>query len=283
MPEQWLRTDMPRDEYDALPGVSNSQLKHARRSIARMRWARENPTPDSPALAFGRVVHAAILEGVEYNVVGGTKSRTTKVWHQAVEKFREITDGPICLASEWDIVVEMRDAIANHEAAVALLDEPHHCEVSAGTTFDGQPVKCRADLVMDERPLIVDLKTTQDASPHAFAQSVGKYGYARQAAYYTDIFEAVTGEPHEFAFIAVEKSPPYEVRVYTLDDMTLEAGRCEYKRHLKHYAEDVYSNWHSDTHEVEEIGCSPGWLVAMRGDQDAIGADFADLLKELEA
>ncbi len=79
---------------------------------------------------------------------------------------------------------------------------------------------------------LVDLKTTQCASPKAFGASCLKYGYLGQAAWYTDGCERLTGIKRPFYFVAVESSAPYLVTVFRVTDAQLEIGREHYRRLL---------------------------------------------------
>lgn len=46
---------------------------------------------------------------------------------------------------------------------------------------------------------------------------------------------AVTKQKRDFILIAVEKTAPFAVAVYKLDEETLEFGRLEYKKDLQTY------------------------------------------------
>jgi exodeoxyribonuclease VIII len=84
-----------------------------------------------------------------------------------------------------------------------------------------------------ERGVIVDLKTTRDASPDGFAKSVAQYRYHVQAAFYSDGYRAAFGEaPRGFVFIAVETEPPYLVAVYVASETMAQRGRIEYQTDL---------------------------------------------------
>jgi hypothetical protein len=66
----------------------------------------------------------------------------------------------------------------------------------------------------------VDLKTTTDASPAAFARSVATFRYHVQASHYLSGLHGA----ERFVFIAVEKTAPYAVAVYELDAAAMAAG-----------------------------------------------------------
>ena len=93
--------------------------------------------------------------------------------------------------------------------------------------------------------LIVDLKSTEDASAAGFSRSCANYRYHVQAAYYLDIANAVMDRRFTaFVFIAVEKSPPYQVAVYHADYEMIMAGRMEYRRLVDLYHEcRVFDHW----------------------------------------
>jgi exodeoxyribonuclease VIII len=81
--------------------------------------------------------------------------------------------------------------------------------------------------------VLVDLKTTNDASPEGFIWAVRRYLYHLQAAFYVDGWEAAGGGPiDEFIFIAVEKTPPFAVGLYRLPESALIKGRDLYRQGL---------------------------------------------------
>jgi exodeoxyribonuclease VIII len=91
--------------------------------------------------------------------------------------------------------------------------------------ISGLQCKCRPDWLLDDSSMMVDLKTTEDASPKAFQQSIAKWRYHVQAAWYLDGIEKATGKrPEQFIFIAVEKKPPYACAVYVADPQMVEIG-----------------------------------------------------------
>ena len=106
--------------------------------------------------------------------------------------------------------------------------------------------------------MIVDVKTTNDASPKAFLNTVIKYGYHRQAAIYIDGYNEVTnGKVDAFFFLVVEKTPPYRVECYTLEDMFINYGREEFHRLLRLEKEcrenDFWPHWTGDVRTGESL------------------------------
>jgi exodeoxyribonuclease VIII len=83
--------------------------------------------------------------------------------------------------------------------------------------------------------VIVDVKTTQDASPEAFAGSVAKFGYHRQAAMYCRGVEEAYGATCRLIFIAVCSNPPHDVGVYELSMAAIDQGAAEVVSLLEEY------------------------------------------------
>jgi exodeoxyribonuclease VIII len=123
----------------------------------------------------------------------------------------------------------------------------------------GVECKCRPDWLTSN--LIVDLKTTEDASPRGFQRSVANYRYHVQAAWYLDGIEAVTGtRPDQFIFICVEKKPPYAVGVYAADAEMIQIGAETAARDLEVYATCKAADaWPSYSDQIEPLSL-PAWM-----------------------
>jgi exodeoxyribonuclease VIII len=185
----------------------------------------------------------------------------------------------------WDQVHRMRDAIMAHPAACALLTG---CQGVAEYSAYARDTETR--VLRRVRPdfwrrdgIVVDLKTTEDASPEGFARSIANYGYDMQHAYYLDTlslaieqsdlpadFEDYPHSAKQFVFIVVEKKPPYAVAVYVLDEESVTLGRAKYRKALDVYAECKSSGtWPGYGDFVQVIGL-PQWHV--RQNEHLVGA-----------
>jgi len=194
---------------------------------------------DSPALIMGKAVHCRILEpqefGKRYTIAPNIDRRTKEgkeLWHQFAIK----TEGLTILTKDQDKQIEaIAKAIYDHPAAAYLLAKPGQSEIMVNWQ-DRTLVDCRGiiDRLTDDG-LIIDIKTTDDASPRGFARSCHKYRYHVQAAFYTD------GVPNSqgFFFIAVEKSEPHLVGVYYMTAEDLQRGREEYQADIQTFIECV--------------------------------------------
>ena len=163
---------------------------------------------------------------------------------------------------QWDQLHRMRDAVMAHPAAGKLLTGvPGKAELSVYWTDPATGVlcRCRPDWWRED-DLLVDLKTTDDASLEGFARSIANWRYDVQAPFYLDGVKAATGrKPRGFVFIAVEKKPPHAVGVYVLDAESLTLGRAQYVADLQRYAECVKSDsWPGYGDKIQTISV-PAW------------------------
>jgi exodeoxyribonuclease VIII len=116
-------------------------------------------------------------------------------------------------------------------------------------------------------PLIVDLKSTEDASAEGFAKSAWNFRYWVQAAWYVDGIEQATGQrPDAFVFAAFEKSAPYACAFYFADEAMLDMGRREYRRLLRVLADCTAADrWPGYTTDVMPLGV-PAWALKAAND-----------------
>lgn len=218
-------------QYEAIPAVNWSTLKHLRVSPLEYQYRLTHPT-DSPAFALGRATHAALYEpdlfALHWVVYPGAVRRG-KEW----EAFKaEHEHDEIVTLAERTTAQEIADAVRRHPAAEELLDGSFVEQALRWTDAEtGIECKGRVDQVSGR---LADLKTAQSIEPHAFQGAVARYGYHTQAAFYVDGL-AANGIDYLAApvLIAVEKEPPYDVLVYELPARVIEAGRAEYRRLLR--------------------------------------------------
>ena len=137
-------------------------------------------------------------------------------------------------------------ALNNHPEFAAIMAQPRRVEVPFEFDLFGHRFKAKPDAIIDSMHLILDIKTTDDASPHKWQWSAVDYGYHRQAWIYQRALERATHDLYRFIFAVVEKPKPSTrgipptVALYELDDATIEMG-CddtfglvrEYERRMK--------------------------------------------------
>ena len=156
---------------------------------------------------------------------------------------------------ENEMVQKMKASIFNHYAARSILED-NVCFMQDIREFTepetGINGKIAVDCAIPEKKWLVDLKSSDDASPKGFYWNAIKYGYDMQGAWYKDGYEAATGnEITSFIFIVVEKTAPYKVACYFMTPEMLQNGRQKYLQACKIYAECMVSGeWYGYSDSV---------------------------------
>lgn len=257
---------IPIEEYHRHGSVSKSQLDQFAKSPAHYLASLTTPRKETPAMRIGSLFHGLVLEPERVQIaVAPQCDKRTKAGKETWEAFCLGNQGAeIVTAEEGEMLLGMRASVMDHPAARALLNGPG---IAEGSCFwydeqSGELCRCRPDKYRQDLGIIVDLKTTDDASPAGFARSIWKYAYHRQAALYMDGVSESTGDIIKgFVFVAVEKAAPYAVGVYRLDMQGEEAGRVSYKDLLLDLADcKVNRNFPAYSAKIETISL-PAYAV----------------------
>lgn len=168
-------------------------------------------------------------------------------------------------AKDYKNMMCMLEAVNRHHTAANLIADAHVEQSFFVTDEYGILRKCRPDIITRNGRFIPDLKTTDDVSPAGFGRTIVQRRYHVQAAWYLDIMQMLYGSdaPDIFAFIAVQKTRPYDVAVHALSDEQIEIGRRIYKRDLAQIVHwrDTNSWPGSDKGEVIQA-VFPNWAMA---------------------
>jgi hypothetical protein len=112
------------------------------------------------------------------------------------------------------------------------------------------------------RQLIMELKSTRDASDWEFSKQVAKLHYEAQASFYRWGAQTITGEAPLHCIIAIENKPPYACSLYMLDDAALQTGANNFRQWLNLYAAAEKANkWPGYPDEVRVLSL-PRWANA---------------------
>lgn len=266
---QEFNFDQAAHVYRAMPGLNKSSIEQILRCPLEYKLGLETPAEATPAMAFGTLVHSMILEPDTvdklYHVMQA--SATTKAGK--AEKAQAIEEGKtIVSATDFAKAKAMQARVQAHPAASWLLCLPGHSEASMFwemQTEDGRIRQCkaRADRIaqVGDGEVIIDLKTTSGpVSPAELEKTVARFGYHRQAAWYSDGYERIAGKaPMGFYFIFVSTAVPYLVTACKMDDESsaIGWGDCLKAERLLYEAEKS-GVWHGYADQLIEIGL-PQW------------------------
>lgn len=217
------------DAHTPVPTLSSSLCRTIIQRSARHAWAsspRLNPdhiSTDSQAFSFGRAVHSLALGAgggvveIPQDVLSAGGSIGTKAAREFIADAQASGATPL-KSDDYRRVTLAAESCRAALTAERLILDPEDSERIAYAEVGG--VICRAmfDNAPKSLPLLIDLKTTDDASPAAVIRAVERYGYDVQAQHYREVWHAITGEWRRFVFVFIEKSAPYQTALYELHD-----------------------------------------------------------------
>jgi hypothetical protein len=269
---------LPFEEYLKLPGISTSALKWMMRSPLAFKWAQDHPdTSTTPSKSLGTAAHAAILEPHRLKtdfVLWDGGDRRGKAWTE----FKESNAGrQILTVSEFEDVKAMHSAVRGFPPASRYL-ENGVAEVTLQwiDPATGRAMKGRVDwvTVIDGQIVLVDLKTTRDASPRKFGADAYRLGYHLQFAIYTDGWFHLTRETPRFVVIAAENNAPFEPAVFDVTEDILAQGHEEYMGLLATLKECEQTNAWPPRCQEEQPLTLPAWALNDDEDLSDIGLDL---------
>lgn len=275
---------MSNEDYHGGPGISKSHLDVIAKS-PRHYWGayidpEREPREATPAMRMGTMIHTAILEpdtigdrmmlmpedaptrpnSRQINAKNPSPETVAAIkWWADFEASRAGKE--IVTPDEMKSILRVRDVVHSHPVASKLLaDGVAEQSYFAKDEETGLLIKCRPDW-MTPNGIMVDVKSTEDASPAAFGRSTVNYRYYLQPPWYGDILQRLYGEPPgAFVFIAVEKSRPHACGVYFATKDQVDAGRLQYRKELDLIAEHrERGEWPDYSEEAQPLQL-PGWF-----------------------
>jgi len=244
-------------EYRASDGISRSELWLLRESPEKFKWAQEHPEEPTPALIFGSLVHKLLLEPETFDedfAIMPDVDRRTKAGKEAYNAFlSDFSEKYIISRADYEKALQMANKAKQTPFVSKLLDNGKH-EVAYywNDAFTNERCKVRLDCITElgGKTIIVDYKTTANASTDSFIKSAINYGYDFQSAMYCVAVKMNTGIDPVFVFIAQEKDPPYAVNVLQADNYLLKRGY------------DIFRELIGIYHDCKESGNWYGYLGA---------------------
>ncbi len=234
-------------DYYASRSLSHSKLSCLAQNPMefKMRYVDDPPTlppKQSDAFAMGHAVHCLALEPEKFDerfaAAPKVDRRTTAGKIRWAEHLEDSKDKIVIDEQDYADAIACVQALNNHAEFATIMAQPRRVEVPFEFDLFGHRFKAKPDCIVDSMKLILDIKTTDDASPHRWQWSAVDYGYHRQAWIYRGAIELshankepVT-ESYRFIFAVVEKPKPSTrgipptVALYELDSDTMRMG-CE--------------------------------------------------------
>ena len=290
---------MPDPDYRKHEGISQSSMKELLISPAHF-LARYGPQAEpffpTAAMIQGTAVHARVLEPEIFDNLFYDRSKKPK--EKTVAELKEMLDESqieypkTAKKAELELLLwpegkkkdnrtsldpeifrqvhGAADALRAHDITGLWFDPgaPDYRKFNEVSVFAknhaGQILKGRFDRlkVEEDRVLILDLKTTQDASFKSFQRSVANLSYDLQAAWYSWLAkQAFPNKRVEFYFCALEKRAPYGINVFRASEALLMSGERKMAKALDLLAQcQALDYWPSYDPIIHDLAL-PSWAV----------------------
>ena len=268
-PTPGIYPGVPMAEYLAWDAWSRSEIAAMEISPEYCRWYRTERDPgDSAAATFGTLAHTALLEPHLWpprDVVFVDGPMNKNPWAAQAKDAKARGYTPLN-SSIKDRVEGLAARAMLHPYIRPLLELSNlEREVSAVARcpVSGLMLKARCDLRAPEIKVIGDLKTTTVGTDRrSFQRQMRQFNYHLSGPHYTEVFGIAGGEEYDtYLFLVLSQDPPYQPRVYSLDPLTMEAGR-DFNHLLRRRVAACLASgeWPSGPEGIEPVGL-PGWKL----------------------
>ena len=217
--------------YEDKEYITASMVKQALQgSKKQFDYAMQN-SKESEAMLVGSAFHCMMLEPDKFSKLYAFEpamDKRTKAGKEYILQWQEDNkDVPYHIPGKYEeMLLNMKDSLSNHPMYNNLIKDNGEREVIK--LFELEKFKCKSkiDYYDIDDNYIVDIKTCNSVKVDDIVESIKKYMYGIQAAFYLDGIKA-----HKFYFVFIEKKAPYDIVI--IDFISLEEGRKAYKAGIK--------------------------------------------------
>jgi hypothetical protein len=221
-----IHYQMDEKEYRMAPAIAASDIKHILPPRTPAHYAShmagEVKKETTKAMLLGTLTHLAVLEPDKLDAAFVVRRAGTDYRTKEGRAWRDSQTAPVIDQEEADALYGMRDAVAAHAGAQEVLSETRREVALFAEHRTGLWLKGRIDILGAD--FIGDVKTTDNADAASFAKTCVNLNYAAQAGHYTQLARLNGREVKHFTFIAVERTAPFAIAVYRLDERALAWG-----------------------------------------------------------
>jgi exodeoxyribonuclease VIII len=248
----------PFETYLANPRMSSGKLRDLLKSPATYEYRQRFPLKQTAAMRLGTMIHSAVLEQDVFNasyVVLPEPEFKTKSGEPAKNPWAT-SEGKkfyadFVLANPGKQIIENEEMATINGVVKALHAQERIANLLFGGAAEhsvyftdpdtGMECKARPDFITEKTDpetgevfgVVVDLKTTADASFRGFQRSVAKYQYHVQAAFYVHALEQIFhGKKLQCVWLAAETKPPYHCALYHVNESDLGTGHAAFRHAL---------------------------------------------------
>jgi ATP-dependent exoDNAse (exonuclease V) beta subunit len=263
-PEPGIYKEIPEADYRLWDATNQSLLTTvAQNSLKQARYEQLHQKDPTAAMIFGTRCHTFLLEPEDAEnrfYAPLDLPRRSNEQKETWAKYEAQNAGKDMLKPEQILEFRAMSAAMHARPDWRELWE-NRLAVELCVVWDddetGLRCKCRIDLVSRYQgtPVVVDYKTTKNASSWSFGRSVHDYGYDIQAAHYLAAADSIAPGERVFVLAAQEKTPPHDAMLHALAPTSLESGRLRWRQSMRQWAaaleDDDFPGYRYGVSEVE--------------------------------
>jgi exodeoxyribonuclease VIII len=269
-------------DYYSIDAVSQTHLKYLLKSPHHLYMQKllelEGKTQDNQAIFLGEAIHTYVFEPEvftkKYISVPKLDRRTQKgkaEWIKLQEQYPNcifINEEDLALCKNIASSLESKHIVKKYKSLQG------HAEYPLFWKDEITSLDCKAKLDYFIEPsedfkngIIIDLKTTLDASEESFIKTIFNYRYDFQMTFYCHAVKTIykTADYPTFIFIAVEKTPPYEANFFSFSkpdqDILIELNLEKIRELLEIYKECKNNNIWKGYPDKIQILTLPQWVM----------------------
>lgn len=260
MDEDWYHSD---PISRALPGAEGGSLSvsGAKKLLppscpAIFNWERKHPSPPTPQMEEGTIIHAILLGTPQPAEVHDFRDWTTAKAKEARKAARAAGKIPVLLHRYAELEAIARAVMDDPECGGLLAEGDREVSGFWQDEEFGIWLRMRMDsaTLFGQVPTIVDVKSCADSSPEKFAKQVADFRYDMQSEWYREGWAALlrcNRDDVDFVLVAVPTSEPYLPMAYRIEDprdsdAARESNRIAREIYRDCTERDVWPKWSRD-------------------------------------
>jgi hypothetical protein len=173
------------------------------------------------AMLFGSMVHCLLLEPAKFNnqfAVMSSIDRRTTAGKEAYAKFVEESAGKdVVMENDYNEAKALADNVLSNPSLAKWIHNCHQREHEFRVGMWGLPIRGFFDGVADD--YILEIKTTQDATPDTLMKDF----YNRQYHLQAGIYNLVSSKP--IKYLIIETKAPYDAYIANASTEYIEKGQ----------------------------------------------------------
>lgn len=255
--------------------ISSSALKEAVKSLKHFEYYYQKPSERKSHFDFGNCFELALMDSIngtdEFNncvIIYNEENRPEKdksitsvknqEWKKSILSSEKYIINKIGDESIETMNLMLESCIKDKVINALIKNTDYQKSIFWTDKKTGLKIKTRPDVCKISKSVIVDIKTTKDASPERFSKDACNYQYPLQAiTQINGCIESGLMQPESYFWLAVEKTAPYNAQLYEFkkEDWQMMQDRYEYQLGLINLAkkQDKYVGYTQRADNVHGI------------------------------